>query len=487
MGALSTLLVLLLFLGSGCVMLEQSPLPGGLEEALGEGRDFPPGFEAPVSNETGLPVKGWGGGGGGVTRTPVIFVHGNTVSAEFWRPVREYFLQKGYRPDELWALSYGFDTARHFDSNDLSVPTLDEFVTAVLRYLDKRGTGPVHQVDVIGHSLGVTLVRQWMKQTNKYHLVRSFVAANGANHGVWVGRADAWGENRTSAFELHPGSPWLEQLNRGGEAPGPTRTMTLYDGTGWADVLFPPWEKESPALRGAKNLAYNVVHGTWYDHLQLPREPDSMDAILEFLSGDRLPPRNAEPPSLELTRGDGKTMLWAIPEQSRVHCASGSDLPVRDSAGAAALTLSPDTLYTCFALDPATGLASPIERFRVPAQESQSVRPALEVSASPVAGLYAEPVFVTLKASEPDATIVYTTGGGVPSSGSALYEKPIYLPASVTLRAIAITPDGRQSSLLAERYEVSLSYQDALFTLERQLDPTRPIEHSWYQRLTREP
>ena len=51
-------------------------------------QDFPADFVAPVSNETGQPMGGFGGGGGGVQRTPVIFVHGNTVSAAFWLPAR---------------------------------------------------------------------------------------------------------------------------------------------------------------------------------------------------------------------------------------------------------------------------------------------------------------------------------------------------------------------------------------------------------------
>jgi hypothetical protein len=59
-------------------------------------RDFPADFTPPLSAETGEKVGGFGGDGGGLSHTPVIFVHGNTVSANFWLPARRYFKQAGY-------------------------------------------------------------------------------------------------------------------------------------------------------------------------------------------------------------------------------------------------------------------------------------------------------------------------------------------------------------------------------------------------------
>jgi pimeloyl-ACP methyl ester carboxylesterase len=463
------------------MVLERSPMPGPLEDWLGEARAFPPDFEIPASRETGRLVSGFGGGGGGVARTPVVFVHGNTVSAGFWRPVRDYFLEKGYRPDELWALSYGFDTTRFFDANDLAVPTLDAFVESVFRYLNARGY-PVRQVDIVAHSLGVTVVRKWLQQTNSYHRVRKFVAANGANHGVWTARADSWGENREVGWELYPGSPWLEQLNRGGETPGPTEYMTLYDGTGWADVLFPPWQKDSPALAGANNVPFNVLYGTWFDHLELPRTPGTMDLVLGFLGNDPPPARAAEAPALEQeTRPDGISLVRAVPEGALAHCLTGGALPSRATPGQPAVWVQPGTVTTCFARDPRSGLSSPLERFLAPERRSY-LAPPLELRAEPPSGIFDRPVWVRLEASDPRAMIVYSTADRVPDTGSALYSAPIFVPVSVTLRAFAVAPDGRRSELLSHRYEIDLSYQDARFTLERQLDPTRPLDHPWAER-----
>ena len=40
------------------------------------------------------------------------------------------------------------------------------------------------QVDIVGHSLGVTLAREWMRQDHAWHLVRALVAIDGPNHGM---------------------------------------------------------------------------------------------------------------------------------------------------------------------------------------------------------------------------------------------------------------------------------------------------------------
>ena len=83
---------------------------------------------------------------------------------------------------------------------------------------------------------------------------------------------------------------------------------------------------------------------------------------------------------------------------------------------------------------------------------------------------------VTLAASEADALIVYSTLGREPDSGAAQYRAPVYLPTPVTLTAVAIAPDGRRSAPLRLRYDVSLDYDDALHTLQRQIDPATAVD-----------
>lgn len=433
-------------------------------------RDFPADFTPPLSSETDLPMAGFGGGGGGVTRTPILFVHGNTESARFWLPARERFLAEGWNRDELWAFSYGWNSVRWFDSNDLSAPAIGRAVDAMTEYLSRKSGREIRQIDIVAHSLGVTAVRQWMKQDNAWHRVRVFVAVAGANHGVWTARADARGQNRVSAFELASGSPWLEQLNRGGEAPGPTRYLALYDGSGWADVLFPAPYEHSPRLEGAVNLAFNVEHGSFLDHLELPRAEQTVAAMADVLRAAGEPLPNESPPTL-LREGN---RVYAQPESARVHCATGDEYPSRATPAQPGRDLGPGVLTTCFASDARSGLSSAMRRFR--ALNAGSAEAPTAPRAEPAGGRFAHPQRVTLQAAEAGADIYYTTTGSEPGPGSPLYTAPVFIAGPLSLRAVSIGADGRRSAEIRERYDISLEQLEAQHSLQRQLEPDAPVE-----------
>lgn len=433
-------------------------------------RDFPADYKPPLSNETGETMSGFGGGDGGVSHVPVIFIHGNTVSARFWLPARAHFIKAGYSPSELWALSYGWDNVRYFDSDDLSVPSIERIVSSVTAYMSQKTGQPVPQVDIVAHSLGVTLVRQWMKQNNAWHRVRNFIGACGANQGVWTAWPDARGQQRGVSWELAPGSPWLKQLNRGGETPGATRYMMLYDGTGWGDALFPSPHENDSALKGAYNLPFNVKHGTYYGHLELPREPDTMDAMIGFLK--QAPDLQPQAESPELLQEDDR--IHSDQADAVVRCAKGGDYPSARTPGHPEVMLSEQTLFTCFAHNPQTGLASPMVRYKHGSvkEESETV----SLTANPAGGVFENPQNVTLSSNDPEAIIVYTTSGAMPNSGSPLYQEPVYIAGPLTLKAVAIAPDGRRSKPLNLNYDISLEKVEAAHTLQRQFDPAVP-EH----------
>lgn len=470
-------LALPLLLVAACVPPRQVLYPAlGLHEpAL---RDFPPGFEVPRSAETGQPMPGFGGDPKrgetrSLYRTPVLFVHGNTVSARFWLPVREQFLAQGWHRDELWAFGYGWDHVHYFDSNDLSVPSLERAVSSVVAYLSKQRGVPVRQVDIVAHSMGVTLVRQWMKQTNSYHRVRNFVAIAGANHGTWTSSSHPRGQQRLVSWELHPGSPWLAQLNRDGEAPGPTRYLTVYDGSGWADVFFPPPGEDSGALEGARNIPYNREHGTAFDHLGLARKPAPLRPVFDFLTEAGEPLPRATAPRL---RREGERLL-AEPASARLHCADGGREPRRDGPGQAQWTLSANGLMSCFALDPASGLASPLQR-HAGAAGYVAAGP-LTLESSLAAGAYAQWQRVELRASDPAAFIAYTTSGTPVTRGSPRYDPadPVVVMSPLRLQAVAYAPDGRQSEPLVLDFDISLEKEEAMSTLQRQFDPEAPEQY----------
>jgi pimeloyl-ACP methyl ester carboxylesterase len=159
------------------------------------GTTLPADFPVIEDASLGVPVIGFGAAGT-VRRTPVIFLHGNndTPFATACNPygriqaLAQYLTDNGYSPSELWGLGYQGDQcnlaadqtnrSRIAHTNQANVPDLRRFVRAVLAYTGAR------EVDIVGHSLGVTLAREWMRQDDAGKLVRRFVAIDGPNHGI---------------------------------------------------------------------------------------------------------------------------------------------------------------------------------------------------------------------------------------------------------------------------------------------------------------
>jgi len=194
------------------------------------------------------------------------------------------------------------------------VPDLARFVDAVLAY-----TG-APQVDIVAHSLGVPLAREWMRQENAHRLVRRLVAIDGPNHGIIncspnplnYFQAPAAG-GFTPQSEVcrefgSPHTPFLERLNHGDDTPSPTRVLVIRN----ADksfVYFPiqdgliapvPAEdsfgkptdfSQSARLHGADELnltgqgAFDPILGT--SHLGILNSPQTWAATFDFLNQRR--------------------------------------------------------------------------------------------------------------------------------------------------------------------------------------------------------
>lgn len=241
-------------------------------------KSFPAGFKAPIDISKGIPVGGFGGGAGAITHNPVIFVHGNTRTANDFIANYKYFLSKGYTPNELWAISYGNNNAAMIDSNDENAPDIAAFIEEVLRFAQTINPN-VKQVDVVSHSLGPTIVRKAIKQYHLEDKVGTHVMIAGANHGMEL---CAPGIN-TVCDELYPGSPWLAELNSPLENAGPTKQVTIYDGTGKYDIAFQGDRiKNSPAIEGGINYPINVLKKLTIDHDELRIHPASLE--LQWLS-----------------------------------------------------------------------------------------------------------------------------------------------------------------------------------------------------------
>lgn len=291
-------------------------------------RHFPEGFAAPDDDEW----DGWELGGFGADwrpgpppgtpsnpHLPIVLVHGNNVDAATWYPVASYLTEeRDWEPQHLWALSYngvgctndgGLYTSNEgyngwtyqedregsdgcvVTSNDVNVPDLKAFIDEVLGYTEAS------EVHIVAHSLGVTVARKTLfDHPELYERVAGFVAIAGANHGTSFCPPGSEG-NVNSCDEIAAGTDWLEELNAGpnggGEAPGPTRWMTVYDGTGLGDPAFAgPTYAKSPQLRDPDGDVVNCEYPGFY-HNDLRVDPRIVADYAAFLTaveaGDGFP------------------------------------------------------------------------------------------------------------------------------------------------------------------------------------------------------
>ena len=266
-------------------------------------RYFAHDFPAVADSRLHVPVGGFGGlrRGAHLQHVPVVFVHGNQADAQNWLSVMLQFQRlASYSMQEMYAVSYnglgnfyagapveaapttpdqayfqqnpnGFANGGHGAADEDEVPDLCRFVEAVQAYTGSE------QVDIVAHSLGVTIVRKLMADYPQLaRHVRAFVAIAGGNHGTTVCRgleSSYYGCN-----EIAPGSPWLAALNRGDETPGSTAYLTVYNGSAGDPFFDPPLDETSPHLAGAVNRTYP---GEYHNDLRV--QPTEVDDYLAFL------------------------------------------------------------------------------------------------------------------------------------------------------------------------------------------------------------
>jgi pimeloyl-ACP methyl ester carboxylesterase len=296
--------------------------------AAAVGTTFPAGFQTPIDASLGKPVIGFGAAGP-VERAPVILLHGNndTPFPTLCNPYGDvhdlagYLETRGYSPSELWGLGYQGDQcdlladqtrrSAFAHSTVANVPDLRAFVAAVRSYTGAK------RVDIVGHSLGGTLAREWLRQDKAHHLVRHLVAIDSPNHGIvncspsplnYFQLPALGGFTPESAICREYGAddtPFLSTLNKH-ETKGPTRYLALRNADtsfvyfSTQDGVFAPVPAQdrtgaphdfsgSAALHGnrAVNLdfvgqgAFDPILGT--AHLGILNSPAAWDAVADFL------------------------------------------------------------------------------------------------------------------------------------------------------------------------------------------------------------
>lgn len=138
------------------------------------------------------PYGGFGGGNCSAARTPIIFVHGNTVNAQYFaaptsdgRPTVYATLKAaGYSDCELYGITYLAPSEQGKVPEPLNYHTatkaarIRDFVNAVKAYTGKP------KVIIIAHSMGVTVAAHGLTYGNLWGSVEAFVNVAGGLRGL---------------------------------------------------------------------------------------------------------------------------------------------------------------------------------------------------------------------------------------------------------------------------------------------------------------
>lgn len=191
--------------GRAAVLASSLALGAGAAQALDCGDYSFPFCKAQATQFAGgfKPPPGLSGGFGGgskckATRTPIVFVHGNGDSALGWdapvaplqpgknrlpgRSVYDELVHRGYTPCELYGLSYLSPAEQDQPARNYHEPEKYQLISAFIRAV-KAHTG-AKQVDIVAHSLGVSMTMAALQVNDGWADVRRFINLAGGLRGL---------------------------------------------------------------------------------------------------------------------------------------------------------------------------------------------------------------------------------------------------------------------------------------------------------------
>ena len=149
------------------------------------------------------------GAAGAACRDSVVLVHGNTGEPADWINTYNELRNRGYSASELYLPDWGSKSCPTCNNHDGSeeTPVRNAIKTAIA----SSCTG---KIDVIGHSMGVTLAAQQIIKLGEQSRVDAFVGIAGAYRGLWSCGTypyNVW--NSTCGYNgLSVSSPFLDWL-----------------------------------------------------------------------------------------------------------------------------------------------------------------------------------------------------------------------------------------------------------------------------------
>lgn len=220
-----------------------------------------------------------------VVNQPVIFIHGNSdaalgvgVGATGWTNSVNYFISQGYKTSELYATTWGDANPLYSANQYHSKPNIEKiraFIQAVKAY-----TG-ASKVDVVTHSMGVTLARKAILGGSGNDLL------NGGNYNL--------GASITSSVDTFVGIAGANRglvscYQTGGTTPTCANTNGLYPG--YLIGFFGPY--------GVSNILTNINTTSHYEGTFVYSIWSSVDEIIGYGNlvygqyTSRIPAQNGE-------------------------------------------------------------------------------------------------------------------------------------------------------------------------------------------------
>lgn len=157
----------------------------------------------------------------------VVLVHGNAGSPSDWDNTYDKLITNGYQSSNIYRPSWGSSFA---SNNNHSGSEETPVKNAISSAIANSCTG---KVDIIGHSMGVTLAAQQVIKLNESSNVDTFVGIAGAYRGLWTCGVYPWNvfTPTCGVNGLSVSSPFLDWLS------GKTIANRVYSIKSWSDQI----------------------------------------------------------------------------------------------------------------------------------------------------------------------------------------------------------------------------------------------------------
>ncbi len=157
----------------------------------------------------------------------VVLVHGNTGSPSDWNNTKNKLTSSGYSTSDIYIPSWGTSSAANNDHNGSEETPVR---SAIQSAISNSCTG---KIDVIGHSMGVTLAAQQIIKLGVSNKVDTFVGVAGAwrgllTCGVYPSNVST---NTCGYYGLSVSSPFLNSIKN------KTIASKVYSIKSWADQI----------------------------------------------------------------------------------------------------------------------------------------------------------------------------------------------------------------------------------------------------------